>query len=147
MPKTIRFDHAVGCYFVRWTGRVHAEDVISFFGEIVRHPEFRFGMNALHDFRDAVVDLSQEDLDAIARSYAEVRPAFGDGKVAFLVTSDLSFDAARFFLTLADLEPGLIGVYRDYELARAWLGLPAGYEDPLVNALPGGPEEPAPGSG
>ncbi len=146
MRKTIRFDHPVGCYFAMWTGRVHAEDVISFFGEIVRHPEFRSGMNRLHDCRDAVFDLSQKEIDAIARSYAEARSAFGDGKVAVLVRADLSFDAARIFLTLADLKPGLMGVYRDLELARAWLGLPEGYESPLVSALPGDPEEPAPGS-
>ncbi len=132
MAKTIRFDHSINCFFIRWTGRVHVEDVISYFHEIVRHTEFRSGMNALHDCRDAVVEQSQEDLDTIARSYTEVRPAFGDGKVAVLVRSDLSFDAARVFLTLADLKPGLMGVYRDYELARAWLGLPADYVGPFA---------------
>ncbi len=132
MRKTIRFDHPVGCYFAMWTGRIHAEDVISFFGEIVRHPEFRSGMNGLHDCRDAVFDHSQEDLDAIARSYAEARPAIGDGKVAVLVKADLRFDAARVFLTLADLKPGLMGVYRDYEQARAWLGLPVDYVGPFA---------------
>ena len=48
MPKTIRFDHSINCFFIRWTGRVHVEDVISYFREIVRHTEFRSGMNALH---------------------------------------------------------------------------------------------------
>lgn len=131
MPKAIRFDQPINCFFIRWLGQVHVEDMITYLREIVRHTEFRSGINALHDCRDAVVEQSQEDLDAIARRYTEVRPAFGDGKVAALVRSDLSFDAARLFLTLADLKPRLMGVYRDYEPARAWLGLPADYVDPF----------------
>ena len=134
MPHKIAIDESVDCFFVEWAGTVLAEELISYFSEIVRHPEFRSGMNSLHDFRDARVHQSQDDLDAIARSYAEVRPEFADGKFAVLVTSDLSFDAARVFLTLADLKPGLSGVYRDYELAKAWLGLPAAYVGPFVGS-------------
>ena len=82
MAIAIKFDEAVGCYFVRWTGNVTAEEYHSEYKMVVNQPWFRKGLPAIHDRRNATMEFTQMDVLTKAGTWDMVASIFGEGIAA-----------------------------------------------------------------
>ena len=147
MPHKIAFDESVGCYFAVWAGPVVADEFLEFYRNVAKRPWFRPGLNGLHDFRQADIRANRSDTIRIASYRMMLREMFGPGRAARVVADRGSEKALRSIDVVVSDTDREVEVFTDYEAAKAWLGLPEGYEVPLVNELLGDPEKPSPGSG
>ena len=134
MAMTIKFDEAVGCYFVRWTGTVTAWEYSSYRGIVLARPWFRKGLNDIHDTRNAVLEFTRTDVLIEANSYDMIASAFGDGKGAVLVSGVENTRLLRTLVGASVKAQGFIKFFDNYDNARAWVGLPEDYPDPFEDA-------------
>ncbi len=131
MAIAFRFDEAVGCYFVRWTGTITAEEYRSYYRIVLDKPWFRTGLNAIHDARNAVNEFMQSDVLTMANTYDMVASMYGEGKGAILVSSVEDKQLLGTFVGASVKAIGFFEFFDNYDDARAWVGLPEDYSDPF----------------
>ena len=134
MSFAFKFDEAVGCYFVRWTGTITAEEYNSYFKIVLAKPWFQQGLNDMHDARDAVIEFMRTDVLLQAHTYDMVASAFGEAKSAVLVTGAENMRLMRTFVGASVEAKGFVETFDNYDDARAWVGLPEDYPDPFEDA-------------
>ena len=131
MAIAIKFDEAAGCYFVRWTGAITAEEYQSHFRTVIAEPWFRKGLNEIGDWRNGVIGFTRTDILTKAGTYDMIASAFGESKGAVLVSG---VEDKLFLSTFQGASVKAIGVVKfflNYDDARAWVGLPEDYPDPF----------------
>ena len=131
MAHEIAIDEALNCYFVRWTGVVDASELRAIYNEIARLPWFRPGLNCLNDLRQADARVDQSDIWMFSDLQNFAGPMFGSGRVAAVVSDDRTYNLVRTMNTVTKSPERTREVFRDYEAAKAWLGLPADYVGPF----------------
>ncbi len=134
MAIAIKFDEAVGCYFIRWTGTITAKEYLSHFRIVLDRPWFRKGLNAIHDRRNAVLEFVLKDVLTKANTYDMIALAFGETKRAVLVSGVEDMQLMRMFVSASKKAMGVVEYFDSYDDARAWVGLPEDYPDPFEDA-------------
>ena len=134
MAMAFKFDEAVGCYFVRWTGTITAEEYQSHFRVVHAKPWFRKGLNAIHDRRNAVIGFERADVLTKARTFDMIAPAYGDIKSAVLVSGAEDMRLMSAFVGASVKAQGSVDYFDNYNDARAWVELPEDYPDPFEDA-------------
>ena len=86
MPFLIKFHEQYGFYSIRWSGVVMYTDLREFFKAIAERDWFRPGLNALHDFREAQIALSDLELADLTGFYSNLADMFGPGRSVNIVT-------------------------------------------------------------
>ena len=134
MAIAIKFDESVGCYFVRWTGAITAEEYQSSYRIVFAKPWFKTGLNAIHDNRNAVMEFVRTDVLTKAHTYDMVASVFGEGKGASLVSSVEDKRLLETFVSASVKAKDMVKIFVNYDDARAWVGLPEDYPDPSEDA-------------
>ncbi len=86
MPFSIKHHKRYGLYSVRWTGKVTYDDVRAYYETIADYDWFRPGLNSLHDFREAQIDLFAYEFAAVTGLYSNIGDMFGPGRSVNIVT-------------------------------------------------------------
>ena len=134
MAIAIKFDESIGCYFVRWTGTITAEEYLSYYRIVLAKPWFRPDLNAIHDGRSAVMEFIQSDVLTMANTYDMVASMYGRGKGAILVSGVENKRLLSTFVGASVKAVGFFEIFDNYDDARAWVGLPKDYSDPFEDS-------------
>ena len=104
----------------RGEGTLSDDDLRGHQAAVRADPKFDPGFRQLWDFRAvSEVAVSTDCVRDLSRT-----SSFAEGsRRALVVHSDLQFGLARMFQTLTEHTPHVVGVFRDLDEARAWLGL------------------------
>jgi len=125
-------DPILRCIFVRYWDRVDAKELGQVRREIEADPDFGPGMNRVWDERDCTIDVSHEDLARLAGIWAQSSARHGPRKLAYLVKDDLSWGFNRVFEAYRNNPELTYKLFRDYDEAKAWLGLPEHLPDSRI---------------
>jgi hypothetical protein len=130
VPGSYLIDVANRLVVSRVWGVVAAETFIAHARGLAADSRFEPSFRQIADLREiARAELSAEDV----RQIAEANP-FGPGaRRAVVVGADVIFGLARMYEQLADQSPDQFRVFRDYDEAVRWLGLPEGWTPPPLD--------------
>ncbi len=123
MPYSYEFVEPATCVVVTWQGKLSVDEFLVFYAELGRHEDFRPELNRLYDWRDAIIDLSTNELRTISSGIGRDDESHGPRKVAMLLHNDLDFGIMRIFSALADRLAAVLLVTRDSAKAKSWVGL------------------------
>ena len=98
--------------------------------ELTDHPDFKPGMPAIWDMRDAdLAGMTKGDMLAAGEKSRQLADRRGNARVAFVVPDDLRFGMAR-MPQVVGRSPNLdIQVFRDFAAAEAWIAESPGSDD------------------
>ena len=123
MAGTSKFSHHVDHDLHRlvttWQGMILFEDVVA-------HYEERDAIGAtvydqLSDLRDARVSINTAQVERLATGILRKAKTYRLGRVAIVVSDDVSFGMSRMFSAMVSPEY-TINVFRSHTEAREWLG-------------------------
>ena len=130
MAHRVYLDSEHGFIIVRYWGAVDRAELEQVRLEIEADPAFRPGMNRVWDERDCDIDISHEDLIALAGNWSSTSVNHGKRKLAYLVKQDLSWGFNRVFEAYRHQPDVEYKLFRDFEPAKQWLPLPDCVPDP-----------------
>ena len=120
MPITHKIDVGRRIVFTRAFGIVTDSELFQYHTNLPSDPDFDPSFNLLSDFTEVTKwDVQSSTVHRIASI-----PLFVDSSLRAIVAgSDVIFGHVRMFLTLRDIDPNNLRVFRDLNEARKWLGL------------------------
>ena len=120
MPITHKIDVGRRIVLTRAFGIVTDSELFQYHTNLPSAPDFDPSFNLLSDFTEVTKwDVQSSTVHRIASI-----PLFGDSSLRAIVAgSDVIFGHVRMFLTLRDIDPNNLRVFRDLNEARKWLGL------------------------
>jgi hypothetical protein len=120
MPITHKIDVGRRIVLTRAFGIVTDSELFEYHTNLPSDPDFDPSFNLLSDFTEVTKwDVQSRTVHRIA----SIR-LFGDSSLrAIVASSDVIFGHVRMFLTLRDIDPKNLRVFRDLNEARKWLGL------------------------
>ncbi len=133
MAYQYRIDAELGCIFTKWRGDATPAENEAFFRDIEGAPDFRSGLNRLHDFRDANITYFDAEVRNVISDDTSAGAIHGVRKVAMLVSSGMAFGIARMYQTLSNDPNQEFWPFRGPQDAMSWLGLPPGLGDSFDN--------------
>ena len=123
MVGTSKFSHHVDYDLHRlvttWQGKVLFEDVLAHFQQ--RDAIGAKGYDQLSDLRGARVSISTEQVERLAAGILRNARTCKLGRVAIVVSDDVSFGMSRMFSALV-VPDYAVNVFRSYDEAMEWLG-------------------------
>ena len=121
MPASYRIDTLLGCVFANFYGIVTEADLEEYFRALLADPNFNTSYKHLIDTRKTTeTQMRIEYINSLARRGGSLPP---DIMQAFVASSDLSYGLLRMYIAQHP-ESNKMEVFRDYEEACRWLGLP-----------------------
>ena len=122
MPATYRIDVARRLVLSRAWGVFTAQDLYDHYNTLAADPVFDPGFSQLVDLRDVErVDMEPSIIQRHALEYL-----FGGGSQRALVTSsDVEYQLARMYASIAAYVPQNVRVFREMNEAEQWLGIEA----------------------
>lgn len=128
MPISYTIDRQRNLVLTTATGVLTDEELLDHKRELIADPEFEPGMKELSDVRGIerldvspagvrrLVALDQEHVDRLGQDY----------RLAIVAPADASFGTARMYQMLTEANVENIGVFRDMDEAKDWLGVASG---------------------
>lgn len=126
MPIRTRFDRALGIVIHQMVGDLHPEEVLASQRKLYASSDHDPTMPVLWDARSAhawVVDFG--GMSAMVERSRELWGSMRGGRTAIVVSSDADYGMGRMYQSLAENMPRKLEVFRDFDLAVAWLKTPA----------------------
>jgi len=119
--------------FIKHDGPFDFDNIAKSGDDRLNHPDYRTGMDFIHDFRDQHIPADLEFTSIAAESKRIVKEynlKFGRCKAAMVVGDAQSYAKIHQFIESAKFTDNPVErkVFRDMEKAREWIGLPTGYE-------------------
>ena len=130
MPHRYLIDPDLNCIFVRYRGLVRADELDHVRLSLEADPLLRPGMNRVWDQRDCDIQVTPDELSKLAENWNTASHIHGKRKLAYLIDKDLSWGFNRIFEAHRVNQSGEYNLFRDYDEAKQWLGLPADVPDP-----------------
>ena len=130
MPYAFRIDPALGLIVARFEGDVDAAQLDRIRGEIEAHPDFRPGLDRIWDEREAALQVSGEELRALAERWNRSSVDHGERRLAYLVSEGLPWGLNRQFEAQRSAADVTFEIFTDWQALKAWLELPAELPDP-----------------
>jgi hypothetical protein len=117
--------------FEWWEGPLDEESLRSAVRNSAEHPDFCPGLDVVADFSRADLSLPSGDLRSFAES-ASRDSGLRTGRVAFIVGRPLEKGMLRMFGILTDGSEHWedMNLFRTFDEARTWLGLPDSFVPP-----------------
>ena len=113
-----RIDQERGIVFTRGWGELSTRQLFDVMSQILLDPRFDPGYRSLGDLRD----VTSITVDTFATAQAAASPLFADGtRRAIVASSDVAFGMARMFASFSERSGQEVRVFRDMQLAEAWL--------------------------
>ncbi|MBN2391004.1 MAG: hypothetical protein JXR84_09780 [Anaerolineae bacterium] len=126
MAIKYQIDPEMGVIYVNLAGTVHDLDFVTAVDEALHDPGYRAGINSLIDFR--AVERFDVSNQTIRRAVGMVSDQLDDynqpWKAAIVAPANLVYGLSRMYQLLREGSMEEVGVFRDAESAREWLGLP-----------------------
>ena len=119
MPITVDIDVEAVSFTVR--GVVSFDDVIGAINAAIGDARFRCGKPVLWDLREAQRLPDTDELRELARELGAMRERFSD-RIGLVASSDFIYGISRMFSVFSEPHGVRVGVFRDLESARQWLG-------------------------
>lgn len=129
MPYALQIDEDHRCAFIKWSGVFSGAEIQAFRSETARNAIFRRCSRRFDDLRNVELNVPESEVRRIANieTPPDARQIAYIG--AILVASDVNFDIMRMFVTLYKSPLRVLNVFRVYDEAKVWLGLPQDYSD------------------
>src|ERR1700746_4113926 len=86
-----------------YTGKFGLEELMQITPLLQQHPDFRWGMDAISDFRSAEIDLNYRDMTILAQHSASKEKW---GRLAVVVDSPAHFGLARMYRAMTEEHAG-----------------------------------------
>ena len=123
MKHTITVNSKHNQFHVKTQGNGHVDGFITFFKDLINHPQWRSGSSILMDHRDLHIDgIPMTGIEVISQFFKGIGPKLGDGKLAMVMKREIDFGLARAWeiLTADDVDIK-IEVFRSFSEASQWL--------------------------
>ena len=122
MPVITRVHPEENIIVHRATGQLEIDDITQAFDDALREPDFRPGMNALWDLRDAAVQSSPDKLQELVTHVALSRDKRGTQyRLAIVARDSVLLMLADIFKALTSPLSFKVHIFRDYDEAWSWL--------------------------
>jgi len=121
MPFTFKIDKDIGVVYQTIKGPITTKELLNYFFNIFRHPDYKPGMKYLADIREIEPSLFKKDMDAISAYLKKYLDNIGPLKVAVVVLLDSSYGMLRMLQTYLEDAQIEIDIFRDIDEARKWL--------------------------
>ena len=124
MPITYTIDSAQSLVLTMATGVLTSKELLEHKERLVEDPQFRPDMLELSDVRDITgLEVTPEAIRQFVQKDADHAEKLGDHKMAIVVRTDIVFGMARMYEMMTSQNLPGVGVFRDLNEARKWLGL------------------------
>ena len=123
MAFEIREDRELGVILVRWRGLFSVPEVRRYHGECATLDLYHEGAPALHDARTWNLDVPTVEMLPLARDPLTLPRSGRCRRVAALVDSDLAFGMLNVLMRLREQPMLKLDVFRELEIAKAWIGI------------------------
>lgn len=125
MPVDVNIDVAANLVTYTATGTITIDEMKSAFDSIFEHPDFKPGMNALCDGKDASFPyIAMHDIQDLVALLMERSGRRGEGfRVGLLVRGNAEFGISSLFEMQTYALPFEVQVFRNTEEALEWLGV------------------------
>jgi len=124
MPFEAHFSAAEDTLYWKWKGRVTGEDFFLAIKQAAEFPGYRPGAHIISVFTEAdhllSTDIMLKSLDILGI----YREAYGDAKVAILVSNLRDYGLATMFSLVAKVTPLRARAFMDLDRAKIWLSMP-----------------------
>ncbi|MBU0910860.1 MAG: hypothetical protein KKA54_11835 [Proteobacteria bacterium] len=122
MNFEVSFDHNRNIVSLRFIGTVNYDTLIGFLTYLFQHPEFTKGYDGICDTRDALLELSYEDLIKL-RAWHETHAKEGElhGRLAILADTNLNFATSRMWEGVSAGYYKGLHVFKNEKDAYSWL--------------------------
>jgi hypothetical protein len=127
MAITYEIDEDAGIATVTASGSIGQAEDLECFRALLADRAYRPGMGLLLDYRERESVATTEQVKQFVAAGEKLREAFGDPRIAVVVSGDVAFGMARMYSALAEESSVPTSVFRDLEEAMRWLaGEPPG---------------------
>jgi hypothetical protein len=126
-----RIDSDLGCIFVKRAGRYAHDEWMNVTREINSDTRVQRGMNSIYDLREAEGSPTTEQIRQRVQQFNELDSALGPRKVAIVAPGPGDFGMSRMYGILRGDSVATIEVFKIFQEAKDWIGLPADFEDPF----------------
>lgn len=139
MSYEIRFDDASGCVIVQYEGELRIEEIVEAAIEI-NQPIYDHLPRRLHDGRSIKGKIASADIHRLGgfagSKFDDLSSAlFAERRTAIIASGDFYYGFARMLTGLTDQSSRRLDetfrVFRSFDEAAEWLGLPPGFPGPL----------------
>ena len=134
MSFVYKIDMAAGVLCKRGVGEVTADDLRKQLMEEIGHPDFHPGLDKILDYRRLQLCLSLAEVEELALIFRRFGQVIGDSRWAVVSDLDQVHDLMWKFIGFFNSARVQVKVFRDFEQARAWLGLAEDFQCPLVTS-------------
>jgi len=125
MPVTTEIDSETGLISYIASGTISLAEMREAYEKVFERPDYRPGMNALCNAKDAQLDVSMNELGEFVSFLQSFRAKRGEGyKLAILVRSNQDFGLTNVFRMRGYEMPVEIQVFRSSNEAKQWLTSP-----------------------
>src|SRR5262245_38702273 len=122
MPMRHKIDSERRMLFIEARGETTQAERLEAMQVWMNDPEFRPGLQTLADFSESRTVPTLTELDEIVAYIQRSATVIGRKRIAIVTARPVSFGVARQFGALAHGAFLAVGVFKDREAARAWLG-------------------------
>jgi len=128
VPFEAHFNADEDTLYWKWKGRVTGEDFLLAIKQAAEYPGYRPGAHIVSDFTEADHLLSTDILLKSLDILGIYREAYGDSKVAILVSNLKDYGLATMFSLIAKVTPLRARAFMDLDRAKIWLSMPRNME-------------------
>ncbi len=136
MPFEHEIDKKNGILCKHGTGEVSDEDFRAQLVAEANDPSFRPGLLKIADYQHLKPSWGSEGVRRIAATVRELEDRIGDTRWAIVSNNNVVYGLTRMFIAVTEGSRVEVGVFRDIQDARTWLGLPGDYRCPLAERHP-----------
>lgn len=106
--------------FQKFSGEVTVKDIRNAISNSIARPDWPKNCDILSDFCEAQLDISYEEMEALARWHTKIDRV---RKVALVVSGDLGFGLCKMYKCVSQNQGtwAELGVFRDLVEAKEWL--------------------------
>ena len=124
MPMTYTIDRAQNLVRATGTGVLTDEDVMAHRQAMAAEPLFSPQMRELSDVRQVTAfQLTPTGIRIMVAADVKMTALGGMHKLAIVAEENVAYGMSRMYQTLGEPNIRIVGVFRSYEEAAAWLGI------------------------
>ena len=125
MPISYSIDRDLGVVFTTSTGRLTDDDILENKRKLTADPEYSSQLVELSDVRSVTeLAVTPEGVARMVSKDAEDADKLDGYKLAIVVSKEVAFGLGRMYETMTQENMPGVGIFRDMNEAREWLGLP-----------------------
>ena len=124
-------DVELGCVFIKRIGPYAHDKWVAALRLINNDARLRRGMNRIYDLREAEGTATADQIRDLVQEFEQLDNTLGPRKVAFITPQPVIFGMNRMYALLRDDTVAVFQVYKTYDEAKDWIGLPTEFEDPF----------------